>query len=650
MSQTMQRHLRNLGRLRPVTWWAEGVLAAALGVAALAMLVLMLWISSPHAHGGPDDALRVAAGLWLLAHGVELVRPETLSGGAAPLGLTPLLLTALPAVLLYRCVRALEGPGPRIVAWTGAGYLLVAALATWYTQGGPFRAQPWSAAVCVPLLTLLCVGAGVWAGRGWPGPPSGLLPGWLPWQRLFTALRAAVLASAALVVGGAVLAAVPLVLQWSAATEAGAQLAGSWSGRTAVALLCLLLAPNAAVWGTAYALGPGFTAGVGHGVAPLATAAPAQLPNFPLLAALPGQNAGVTWALLGVGAIPLVAGVVAGLSVGRGSSPVRGSRHGADGALGTAGAVLLVGVGCGLGVAALAALAGGPLGTGLLADFGPTWWAVGAAALGWVCLGALPTAYAVRWWRIREPHPLLALALARRRALAALAGLVPRRVPRTDGLAVNGAWESGSTHGGPDATDATAAAGTAGARRPGSAGPDGDAGPDGSAGAGGDAGADGADAGDSTIPWWRRLGRTRRKASGEWHETRSRRTRWAALKDGSGGLMPDLGSAAGAAQPADGARESTSPTAPVGSEPAASAAPAVPAGSTGTAASTEPVESGAGAVPTSAGSSDGAAMPVEPVPPAVPLVPPAPLPPVPEPVPVRPVPPPEPPPLTHQSP
>lgn len=40
----------------------------------------------------------------------------------------------------------------------------------------------------------------------------------------------------------------------------------------------------------------------------------------------------------------------------------------------------LAAVGCGVGTAALAAAAGGPMGTGALAEFGPVWWLTGAAA------------------------------------------------------------------------------------------------------------------------------------------------------------------------------------------------------------------------------------------------------------------------------
>ncbi len=50
-----------------------GALAAGLGLGSFAVLVMMLWISSPYPDSGPSGSLHVAAALWLLAHGVELV-------------------------------------------------------------------------------------------------------------------------------------------------------------------------------------------------------------------------------------------------------------------------------------------------------------------------------------------------------------------------------------------------------------------------------------------------------------------------------------------------------------------------------------------------------------------------------------------------
>ncbi|MDJ0383374.1 DUF6350 family protein, partial [Streptomyces sp. G-G2] len=80
----------------------SGAVAAGLGLGCVAVLVIVLWISSPYPDSGPGGALHVAAGLWLLAHGTELIRYDTLSGVPAPVGVTPLLLLGLPILLMRR--------------------------------------------------------------------------------------------------------------------------------------------------------------------------------------------------------------------------------------------------------------------------------------------------------------------------------------------------------------------------------------------------------------------------------------------------------------------------------------------------------------------------------------------------------------------
>ena len=150
-----------------------GVVAAGLGLCLFALPVMLLWISSPYPDSGPGGALHVAAALWLLAHGAELVRPDTHSGVPAPVGVTPLLLLALPVWLLHRAARdaadggedsgragePLESAEPRSrwnqggresrgpppiaarTAWRGVvlGYLAVGLAAAVYTSGGDLR-------------------------------------------------------------------------------------------------------------------------------------------------------------------------------------------------------------------------------------------------------------------------------------------------------------------------------------------------------------------------------------------------------------------------------------------------------------------------------------------------------------------------------
>ncbi|MER7400536.1 DUF6350 family protein, partial [Streptomyces sp. NPDC000151] len=94
-----------------------GVVTAGLGLGVCTVSVLLLWIVAPApVAGSPSAALHIAADLWLLAHGADLVRTAGPGAAAVPVGVTPLLLVAVPVWLLYRCAqRALSAAdgGPR---------------------------------------------------------------------------------------------------------------------------------------------------------------------------------------------------------------------------------------------------------------------------------------------------------------------------------------------------------------------------------------------------------------------------------------------------------------------------------------------------------------------------------------------------------
>ncbi|PIM67416.1 hypothetical protein CTU88_36115 [Streptomyces sp. JV178] len=405
LSSSLGRSRRRSSEL--VTGMLGGVLAAGLGLGAFATLVMVLWISSPYPDSGPDGALHVAAALWLLSHGVELIRTDTLSGDPAPLGLVPLLLLALPLVLLHRSARdhAGDGRGAGVRAtWAGlvTGYTAVGGAATLYASGGVLRPSWWWAVMCVPALAALAAGTGVWAACGRPRLP---LPAPLGAplepegrrQVLAAAVRAAGAGALALVGGGALLVAVSLVGHGDAVRASFPQLTEGWSGRFAVLMLCVALLPNAAVWAAAYALGPGFVLSAGYAVAPLSATAPAApLPPFPLLAAVPtGGGTALTWA---VGVVPMAAGVTVGWFTGARAAAERGAPWSMRR---TAAAALVAAALCAVAVALLTVLASGPLGVAALSHFGPLWWQTGGAAVAWVATVALPVALTSRWWRAR---------------------------------------------------------------------------------------------------------------------------------------------------------------------------------------------------------------------------------------------------------
>ncbi|MER5474492.1 DUF6350 family protein [Streptomyces sp. NPDC002685] len=444
-----------------------GALAAGLGLGSFAVLVMVLWISSPYPDSGPGGALHVAAALWLLAHGVELIRTDTLSGLPMPVGVTPLLLLVLPAWLLHRAAReaadVTSGASPR-TAWAGVtvGYLSVGWAAALYASGGALRPSWAWAVICLPLLAAIAAGAGVWTAYGRPWGPmpvwgkramealplSGVRPVFAV-RRLVAAddrvlggaARAAAAGVAVLVGGGALLVAVSLVWHGDTARASFVQLTGGWSGRFAVLLLCAVLVPNAAVWGAAYGLGPGVVLSAGHVAGPLSgaaagTRAPTDLlPAFPLLAAVPGAGAGTPLNWLS-GLVPVAAGVTVGWFVVR-AGAVRGNPGREEPwSLGrTVAVVSLAAGGCGIALGVLAGLAGGPLGVAALTHFGPVWWQVGPSAAVWTALVGIPVAVGAGEWtgRGRGATPM-AMAMAAKgagaRPGARGAGWIPRlRMP-----------------------------------------------------------------------------------------------------------------------------------------------------------------------------------------------------------------------------
>nr|WP_308042415.1 DUF6350 family protein [Streptomyces sp. 8L] len=546
----------------------RGSIAACLGLGALAVLVMALWISSPYPDSGAGGALHVAVALWLLAHGVDLVRPGTLSGAPAPVGIVPLLLVALPGYLAYRAARdALEPQEGRpqltaigAVATVSGGYLLVAAGAAAYAHSGAFTASPLRAAAVLPAFVLAATGAGAWTAIGRPAAP---LPRWLPhaararcartlWsapaRRLTNLARRAGAASAAVLLGGgAVLVAASLVRHGQAAEGSFLRLSILWSGRFAVLLLGLALVPNAAVWGAAYGLGPGFALSTTATVTPLAAVRAPGLPSFPLLAAVPhGAGGWPHWSAL---AVPVAAGLTGGWFTVRKAAPAYVDRDMAWSAGGTALAAALAGVVTGALTAVAAAFAGGPLGTASLARFGPLWWATALAALVWTAVVAVPFALAVRAWRLRGSHVTEyaadepeAPAPAAQDGSGSVAGAAAsgrwsplvRRFTRRSAAEESAAEEAGVAEGAapvplpaPGAADGTPAV----------------------PGAPEEAPVGSARRWTRPSTWWRTRTSEDPEAGTEgydflsaesWHERGAREARWAGLKEVSGGLMADF--------------------------------------------------------------------------------------------------------------
>ncbi|MFE4061535.1 DUF6350 family protein [Streptomyces sp. NPDC059096] len=548
----------------------RGAIAAGLGLGALAVLLTMMWIASPYPDGGAGAALHVAAGLWLLAHGIELVRPETLSGVPAPLGVVPLLLTALPVWLVHRAARDTLEPEegrPQLtalgaVSTVSCGYLLVGGAAALYAGGGPLTAHPLRALLTLPLLTVLSATAGAWTASG---RPQGPVPMWLPRgvrtvlarTRTRSALRSGAAGALLLTGGGALLVGVSLGWHSAPAHASFVQLAADWSGRFAVLLLGLALVPNAAIWGAAYALGPGFVLGTGATITPFGVLGSPALPSFPLLAAVPeGSGTPLHWAVV---AVPAIVGPAIAWFTLRVAAPPFSVREEAWSARDTAFGTALGGVVCAVLTAFLAAMAGGPLGNGRLAAFGPVWWLTGAATLLWAVALGVPTALLLRTWRLRKRWAKTdRMSRAERRSVRkaereerkagrkAAAALVEPDLPPWWRAPL---WWLGLRSG----TGEVAPPGGPGAAAP-------EAGPHGAGGAPWPGAVpQGADLDEEPYDFL---------AADAWHERGARGARWAAFKEASGGLMAGYPPAPPA--PTSPAPTHPAPTGAVSSGPALS--------------------------------------------------------------------------------
>lgn len=341
---------------------AAGASLAAAGGAMLACMAVALvgwYLADDGAHGQTTDALRVGADIWLAGHG------SGISVGGVPLGIIPLTVTAGLVAMTYRTARRAgafvedaEDAGVAVAATTFTGlYVVIGVVTALVAATGPV-----SAGVGRTILGTLVVAG----GAGTLGLASGTgrlatwvdrVPGWI--RAVGTGALATVLvllACASLLVAGAVV--------WGL-NDAGQMLSGlhlHTVDYVAYVVATACVAPNAVVFGAAWLLGPGFAVGTGTLVSPtVVTLGP--VPAFPLLAALPDEGPVPSW-LGWVMVVPILCAVVGAVLAQRSYRVTAWD------------SAALRGFGSGLGAALLTALlallAGGPMGTGRMAEIGPS--------------------------------------------------------------------------------------------------------------------------------------------------------------------------------------------------------------------------------------------------------------------------------------
>lgn len=390
--------------------WVGGMLAG-LQAALLSLLVVVLpaiaayvaTSAAPATTGIPwTRAVEVAAGLWLLAHGVPMT--------VAPMvTLVPLGLTALALFGCYASARR-SGYATRSAFGAGVGAYLGVVLVVGLATGVPLL-HLGAGLLGGAVVAALGLGAGLLRRPEAPRfrdvvePVRSRLP-----DPVAHGVAAGTTALATLVLLAAVLATLWVVTGRSAVAEVVGSLRLDAVGGVVLAVGELAYAPTLVLWAFAWLTGPGFAVGTGTSFAVGGVQAGA-LPAVPLLGALPAPDV-AGGVLVAVPVVTLLAGAAAALVLRR--------RLVTERALDAPVAGLVAAVVAGLGALVLAALARGGIGPGRMTELGPEPALVALAVAGGVAAGALVVLLP------GDRHVRAAVAGAARRAWAAVTGRARR--------------------------------------------------------------------------------------------------------------------------------------------------------------------------------------------------------------------------------
>ncbi|WP_428834773.1 cell division protein PerM [Nonomuraea roseola] len=438
----------------------SGMLAAAatlgVGLAVLITLTLVGWIAAPRGALGTGlpGVFRTAAQIWLAAHHAGFSWP----GGQ--LGLLPLGLMVLPAVLLYRAARwmardadlrlrlpaRLPKNSPKeqanarrraqlvLVAQAGislaAPYALLAGLIALVARNE--ITQPFIGEALLSHFVLAFL-AGVLATARTIGSWRSMLR-LLP-ERVRAVTVGTAVAVALLLVAGLLLVLVAVVVNFGQVRELTDGLAPGFVGGLLLLLVQGLYLLNAVIWGMSYIAGPGFAVGTGTLVAPTGVQL-GYVPTLPLLGALPDSGP-VPALMMAVIALPFAAGAAAGVVVVRiapspsyEAAPLWG---------------FVTGVTTGLAAGLLAALSGGPIGGARLAAVGPSPWEVALSVCLEVGVAAGISAGLANWWLLyqgaRGRGPIARKLNTARKAGAVIAKAASKvGLAEPEGKALPGHW------------------------------------------------------------------------------------------------------------------------------------------------------------------------------------------------------------------
>jgi hypothetical protein len=332
---------------------------------------------------GTGTVLRVGLAGWLLAHGVPL------HTGNGTIGLAPLTVTALAVWRVVRAgvhtTRAIGGrrrgrwrPALLAAGAVAVAYGLIGTVAAALASTPGVRVPVPRAGITLAVFGLVAGLAGALRESGMYRVLAGRVP---PLVR--DALRTGLVAALLVLAAGAATAGTAIAVSGSEASAMLAEYRTGVSGQAGLTLLCLVYAPDLAVWAAAYLVGPGFAVGGGT-IVSAGRVTLGGLPAIPALAGLPSRPVG-GWGALLLG-VPLAAGMAVGWLLAR--RRLRAT-DGGRGWLDLLGSAALAGPVAGLVLALAALAASGPLGAGRLAAVGPAALPVGAVGAGLVAAGAV---------------------------------------------------------------------------------------------------------------------------------------------------------------------------------------------------------------------------------------------------------------------
>ncbi|NUT37820.1 MAG: hypothetical protein HOV79_32645, partial [Hamadaea sp.] len=288
----------------------NGLLAAVTAVLPVALLTALALLTADRPVS-TVASVRFGLAAWLLSLGVPL---QTELG---KLTLAPLALAALACWRIMRAgvhtTRALGGRGSRdprlalrVGLLLGGVYAVLTGLAGWFVDSAAIGVAPLRAALHGLVLGTVFATLGAIRATGAIAVVARRVP-----KVIRDATRTGAVAALLMIGAGAAATGLAVALHGGDANSILAGYRADVVGQAGVILVNLAIAPNVAVWATAYLLGPGFGFGPAGDVrASFVGLDEVRLPALPVFAAMPEDAlGGAANAVLG---LPLLAGIAAG--------------------------------------------------------------------------------------------------------------------------------------------------------------------------------------------------------------------------------------------------------------------------------------------------------------------------------------------------